>query len=603
MKKAIISVSNKENLPILIDFLIQNDYNIISTGGTYKFIHNYLSKQNKNRVIQVSDFTGFPEILEGRVKTLHPKIYSGILYDPNNSKHQVDFKTFSDSNHQPFNLEKIDLVVCNLYPFEEVKNSDASYEEIIENIDIGGVSLIRAAAKNYINVFVLVNPDMYNVFIDSYKYYNNLEIFKKELASYGFEYVTHYDQIISSFMNSKLKYRTYKHVDTLKYGCNPYQNNSFIFSINNEEKTFELLNGSPGYINYIDALHSWRLVYEVNLQLNNVCSASFKHTAPAGVALGNNLLTNLEKEIYNLGDIDTSESPSSRAFVRARNCDPLSSFGDFIAISSIVDETCAKLIKREVTDGIIAKGYTEDALKILKSKKGGKFYILQGKNVNYNEIEYREIGGIAISQKCNSEQVTPKYCSNIVTNNKNLPTESVSDLMLATITLKYTPSNSIAIAHQGMVIGVGAGQQNRVDCLKLAGNKSRLFMLRQHPLTHRLISLFNDNVKRQDKVNAIVKYINNDFSESELINWKSLFREEIPLLDEMNKNEYLSQISNLSLSSDAFFPFRDNIDYASKYGIKYIVQPGGSVQDNNIIGACNEYNMTMAFSNKRMFLH
>ena len=603
MKKAIISVSDKTNLPILIDFLLSQDYCFVSTGGTYKFILNYLSKKDKDRIISVSDFTGFPEVLEGRVKTLHPKIYSGILFDPNNQTHQNDFQKFSNSNHQPYNLEKIDMVVCNLYPFKEVRDSDASQEEIIENIDIGGVTLIRAAAKNYQNVYLLVNPEMYNTFIENYRYYDTLELFKKELAGLGFEHVAEYDQHISSFMNPKLKYRTYTHLDTLKYGCNPYQNNASINKIKNKDSRIELLNGSPGYINYIDALHSWMLVYEAHNQLNNVCSASFKHTAPAGVALGNHQLTPLEIQIYNLGDIDLSESPSARAFVRARNCDPLSSFGDFIAISSIVDETCARLIKREVSDGIIARDYTEEALKILKSKKGGKFYILKGKEVRYGDIEFREIGGMAISQKCNSELVTPEYCSNIVTQNTNIPTDVVSDLVLATITLKYTPSNSISIAHQGMVIGIGAGQQNRVDCLKLAGNKSKLFMLRQHPLVQKLLTLFNDNVKRQDKVNAVVKYINNDFSELELQEWKKLFREELPLLDDDLKEEYLSQVSELALSSDAFFPFRDNIDYASKYGIKYIVQPGGSIQDDNIIQACNEYKMSMALSGKRMFLH
>ena len=603
MKKAIISVSDKTNLPILIDFLLSQNYSIISTGGTYKFILKYVSKKDKDRIISVSDFTGFPEVLGGRVKTLHPKIYSGILFDPNNQTHQNDFQKFSNSNHQPYNLEKIDMVVCNLYPFKEVRDSDASQEEIIENIDIGGVTLIRAAAKNYQNVYLLVNPEMYNTFIENYRYYETLELFKKELASVGFEHVAEYDQHISSFMNPKLKYRTYTHLETLKYGCNPYQNNASINQIKNEDSRIEVLNGSPGYINYIDALHSWMLVYEAETQLNNICSASFKHTAPAGVALGNHQITPIETQIYNLGDIDLSESPAARAFVRARNCDPLSSFGDFIAISSIVDETCARLIKREVSDGIIARDYTEDALKILKSKKGGKFYILKGKEVKYSEVEFREIGGMAISQKCNSELVTPEYCSNIVTQNTNIPTDVVSDLVLATITLKYTPSNSISIAYRGMVIGVGAGQQNRVDCLKLAGNKSRLFMLRQHPLVQKLLTLFNDNVKRQDKVNAIVKYINNDFSELELQEWRKLFREEVPLLDDNLKEEYLSQISELALSSDAFFPFRDNIDYASKYGIKYIVQPGGSIQDDNIIEACNEYNMSMAFSGKRMFLH
>jgi len=269
-----------------------------------------------------------------------------------------------------------------------------------------------------------------------------------------------------------------------------------------------------------------------------------------------------------------------------------------------VDEVCALLIKREVSDGIIALGYTDEALEILKEKKGGNFYILRGDKINYNDIEFREIFGLAISQQPNQELVIENYVENIVTDNKDLPLGAKRDLILSTITLKYTPSNSIAIGYKGMVIGIGAGQQNRVDCIKLAGNKSRVFLMRQNPECIKLLDLFKGGVKRQEKVNAIIKYIHNDFNELELQNWRNLFVDgKITLLDDTIIEDYFYSLVGLSLSSDAFFPFRDNIDYSSKYGITYLVQPGGSVQDSSVIDACNDYGMTMTLSNKRMFLH
>lgn len=605
MKLALISVSDKTYLSTLAQFLFAEDYKILSTGGTLKYLLNHTDSQYHNRIISVADYTGFPEILEGRVKTLHPKIYAGLLYNPENSNHQKDFESFNHSNHGQFNLERIHLVVCNLYPFQKVSgDSNSTSEQIIENIDIGGVSLIRAAAKNYQHVSLLVDPNKYQYYIENYKYYEMLESFQKKMASDGYEHIAEYDQAISSYFNNRIHYRKYKRLNTLKYGCNPYQNNSFVFTINNKPAPFEVIHGEPGYINYLDATHSWLLVSEAHQCLGQTCAASFKHTAPAGVALGNKLLSDLETQVFNVGDADVFQSCSSRAFIRARNCDPLSSFGDFIAISGLVDETCAKLIKREVSDGIIALDYTKDALNILKQKKGGKFYIFKGKSINYADIEFREIGGYALSQKSNSELVKPSYLQHIVTQETEITSEQKEDLLLATITLKYTPSNSITIAYQNMVIGVGAGQQNRVDCLKLAGRKSQVFLLRQHPLCLALQDKFIDGVKRQDKVNAIIKYINNDFSELELKQWMCLFQEgEITLLDDFVTEEYLNSMEGLSCSSDAFFPFRDNIDYAHKYGVRNILQPGGSVQDESVIEACDEYNMVMAFSGKRLFLH
>ena len=608
MKLAILSVSDKTNLTQIANFLLDKDYSLLSTGGSYKHLLREISKDLHHRIQTVENFTGFPEILEGRVKTLHPKIYGGILFDPENPEHQKDFQKYSQSNHGAFNLEKIDMIVCNLYPFSSVaQNPNKTEQEVIENIDIGGVSLLRAAAKNYKSVSVLCNPDSYQNFMDNYQYYMTLELFKKELACQAWEHVALYDQQIASHFNPKITYRRYTRLEKLKYGCNPYQTQAFLSSIDDNDSQIEILNGSPGYINFLDAFQSWLLVSEVTQSLGEVCVASFKHTAPAGVAISGENFTDVERKLFSVGEIDVSDSPVSRAFVRCRNCDPLSSFGDFMAVSGIVDETCARLIKREVSDGIIALGYTDEALEILKSKKGGKFYIIRGKSLRYQDMEFREIFGMALSQTPNHELVTDAYLQNVVQLGNTLTPEKKNDLILATITLKYTPSNSIAYANQGMVIGVGAGQQNRVDCIKLAGNKSRKFLLRYHPLCLELLDKFRDGVKRQEKVNAVLKYIQNDFHENELVNWRKLFPEgvgeTIEMLNVEKQNEFLEGKKDLSLSSDAFMPFRDNIDTAAKYGVGYIIQPGGSVQDESVIEATKEYNMTMVFSGKRMFLH
>ena len=605
MKLALISVSDKTYLSTLASFLLDKDYNLLSTGGSYQYLKKNIPENLHHRIRSIENFTGFPEILEGRVKTLHPKIYGGLLYDPTNSQHQEEFQHLNNSNHLPFNLEKIDMVVCNLYPFSQVaKNPDHTELEVIENIDIGGVSLLRAAAKNYKHVFPICNPELYQKFIDNYQYYITLELFKKELAKEAWEHVAHYDQCISSYFNPKVRYRKYTQLEKLKYGCNPYQNNAYLSTIDKEDSPIEILNGTPGYINFLDAFHSWLLVSEATQSLGEICSTSFKHTAPAGVGLGEDLLSDIEKKMFMVGNIDTTNSEAGRAFLRARNCDPLSSFGDWVAISGIVDLTCAQLLKREVSDGIIALGYSKEALELLKSKKGGKFMILKGKSLSYQDIEFREIFGMALSQSSNRELVTHKYLDSVVTEQNTIPEKIRKDLLLATITLKYTPSNSISLALRGMVIGVGAGQQNRVDCVKLAGRKSRFFRLKTHPRVLELYDKFIEGVKRQDKVNAILKYVQNDFSEVELEAWRKLFvDEDISLLNEDEIESYLGEETDLCLSSDAFFPFRDNIDTANKFQVKYILQPGGSIQDSNVTEACNQYRMVMCMSGKRMFLH
>jgi phosphoribosylaminoimidazolecarboxamide formyltransferase/IMP cyclohydrolase len=613
MKLALISVSDKTNIIELCNFLLKKDYNIISTGGTYLHILKNLGQEKcRDRLISIDTFTGTPELLNGRVKTLNPIIYAGILYDPNIAEHRSDFEEYSNSNNVLYNLKKIDLVVVNLYPFENVVNNKlCSDDEIIENIDIGGVSLLRAAAKNYKNVLVLTHIEDYSKLINYYEMYDTLELFRKEFALKAFEHVTDYDAHITKYFDKRIRYRKYKEKELLKYGCNPYQDTALIASINNTTLPFEVVNGTPGYINYLDAFQSWLLVSELRQQLDYCVAASFKHTAPAGVGTSKLYMNTTESIIYDIKpELDIDSSASARAFIRARNSDALSSFGDFVAISDTVDETCAKLIKREVSDGIIAKDYTPEALKILSKKKKGKYIILKGNsNININNInnsiEYREIFGVALAQKVNTEKVDDSYFTNIPTLRNELPEHKKEDLILATTTLKYTPSNSIVVSNNYQVIGVGAGQQNRVDCIKIAGSKALTFNMRFHPKCIELIEKFKPEVKRQDKVNAIIKYIHNDFLDNELVRWRDLFTEPdtIELFTEKEKLIFQTDLTDLCLSSDGFFPFRDNIDYAQRYGVSYILNPGGSIQDDNVIEACDEYNILMAISGKRMFYH
>jgi phosphoribosylaminoimidazolecarboxamide formyltransferase / IMP cyclohydrolase len=368
MKLVLISVSNKHNIIYISNFILSKNYNILSTGGTYKHLVNNINPLYKGRVISIEEFTEYPEILDGRVKTLHPKIYGGLLYDHEIESHKKDKDKISP----------ISLVIVNLYPFSEVLNNSESKESyIIENIDVGGVSLLRAAAKNYKNVISICNPDNYNNFIDNYGDIINSDEQKKMYAAKAFEHVTDYDSLITNYFDKSINYRKYTTDKTIKYGCNPYQNKAFLSSIQDNKLPIHVLNGNPGYINYLDAFNSWLLVCEASKALNNIVATSFKHTTPVGVAISSPILES-EKKLYYLDNYDINEinkSPSSMAFLRARYIDPLSSFGDFIAISGIVDETCAKLIKREISDGIIAGGFTNEALDILKTKKGGNIQL------------------------------------------------------------------------------------------------------------------------------------------------------------------------------------------------------------------------------------
>ena len=384
----------------------------------------------------------------------------------------------------------------------------------------------------------------------------------------------------------------------LKYGCNPHQKPAKIYS-KQGEMPFKILNGNPGYINFLDAFNSWQLVKELKLALNLPAAASFKHVSPAGAAVGVPLSDVLKKS-YFVEDIDLS--PVAAAYARARGADRMSSFGDWVAISDIVDLPTAKILSRSVSDGIIAPGYTEEALQLLKNKKKGNYCIIE-MDFNYEpeEIERREVYGITFEQKRNTILPNCDMLTNIVTNNKEILEEAKRDLVIAMITLKYTQSNSVCYAFDGQVIGCGAGQQSRVHCTRLAGSKADIWYLRQHP---KVLNLrFKEGVARPNIDNAIDQFLRDDVTEIEKESWSDIFEEMPVQLTVEEKAQWLSTLKGVSLGSDAFFPFRDNIDRAAQSGVKYIVQPGGSVRDDIVIEASNEYDMVMAFSGLRLFHH
>ena len=384
----------------------------------------------------------------------------------------------------------------------------------------------------------------------------------------------------------------------LKYGCNPYQKPARIY-VKDKVFPFEILNGNPGYINFMDAFNSWQLVKELKQTTGLPAAASFKHVSPAGAAIGIPL-SDVLKKAYFVEDIELSAVAS--AYARARGSDRMSSFGDWVAISDIVDLPTATILSRSVSDGIIAPGYTDGALELLMKKKKGNYCIIK-MDYNYEpkEIEKREVYGITFEQKRNNIQLKYEMLSNIVTNNKDITDEAKRDLLISMITLKYTQSNSVCFVLDGQVIGVGAGQQSRIHCTRLAASKADIWYLRQHPNVLNLS--FKEGISRPNRDNVIDQYIRDDITIKEIKDWGKVLNVIPNRLTKEEKVKWLSNLSGVSLGSDAFFPFRDNIDRAFQSGVKYIVQPGGSVRDDIVIKACNEYNIAMASSNTRLFHH
>jgi phosphoribosylaminoimidazolecarboxamide formyltransferase/IMP cyclohydrolase len=385
----------------------------------------------------------------------------------------------------------------------------------------------------------------------------------------------------------------------LRYGTNPQQAPARVYMKNDAELPITVLGGSPGYINLLDALNAWQLVRELRAALNLPAAASFKHVSPAGAAVAAPLSGTLKK-VYFVDDLELS--PLATAYARARGADRLCSFGDFIALSDVVDVPTAKLIAREVSDGMIAPGYEPAALEILKNKKQGKYAVVQIDPAYQPPVsETREVFGVTFEQRHHDRLVTPADFTNIVTECRDLPAEAIRDLTVAWITLKYTQSNSVCFVADGQTIGVGAGQQSRVHCVRLAGQKADLWFLRQHPSV--LALPFKPGVKRPDRDNFIDQFLRDDVTPNEKAGWGDLFDQTPRQLTPDEKREWLSRLDSVSVGSDAFFPFRDSIDRAAASGARYIVEPGGSVRDDAVIQAANEYGMTMIFSGVRLFHH
>lgn len=388
----------------------------------------------------------------------------------------------------------------------------------------------------------------------------------------------------------------------LKYGCNPNQKPSKIY-MKNGELPITVLCGRPGYINFLDAFNSWQLVKELKTALGLPAVTSFKHVSPAGAAVGTPLSETLKKA-YFVDDIEgIDESLLACAYARARGTDRMCSFGDWVALSDVCDVTTAKMIKREVSDGIIAPGYEPEALEILKTKRNGNYNIVKiDENYVPEEIEQKQVFGITFEQGRNNFKIDNSLLQDIVTENKNLPDSAKRDLIISLITLKYTQSNSVCYAFDGQAIGVGAGQQSRIHCTRLAGTKADTWFLRQH---EKVLNLpFRDDIKRPDRDNAIDGYINKN--EEDVCSdgvWQKYFTKQPEPFTDKEQREYLDTIKGVSLGSDAFFPFSDNIDRAKKSGVSYIAEPGGSIRDNEVIECCNKYNIAMAFTGMRLFHH
>lgn len=387
----------------------------------------------------------------------------------------------------------------------------------------------------------------------------------------------------------------------LKYGCNPNQKPSRIYMADGSELPIEVLNGKPGYINFLDAFNGWQLVRELKKATGLPAATSFKHVSPAGASVGRPMSDTLKKIYWvdDMGDL----SPLACAYARARGADRMSSFGDFISLSDVCDADTARLIKREVSDGVIAPGYTDEAREILKAKKNGNYNIIKiDENYTPAPLEHKQVFGVTFEQGRQELPIDDELLSNIVTENKNIPEEALIDMKISLIVLKYTQSNSVCFVKDGQAIGIGAGQQSRVHCTRLAGQKADNWWLRQCPKVMNLP--FKEKIRRADRDNAIDLYIGDEYMDVLADGaWENIFTEKPEVFTKEEKRAWLDKLTDVTLGSDAFFPFFDNIERAHKSGVKYIAQPGGSVRDEAVIDCCNKYNMAMAFTGIRLFHH
>lgn len=588
---AILSVYNKTGLLDLAKGLSQNGIRLLASGGTAKLI-----REAGMEVLDVSSITHAPEMLGGRVKTLHPSVHAGILA----RNLESDEKDLAEQN-----IDKVDYVVCNLYPFKDtIAKINVTIAEAVEEIDIGGVTLLRAAAKNHSRVTILSDPEDYPGFLEELKKGEISESARKTYALKAFEHTADYDTAISEFFRKRYAGDGVQQL-TLRYGANPHQKPAQAF-IKSGKLPFKVLCGSPGYINLLDALNSWALVKELKEALDLPAAASFKHVSPAGAAVGLKL-SDVEKRVCFVDDIaGLDESPLACAYARARGADRMSSFGDWIALSDQVDVITAKIISREVSDGIIAPAYSAEALEILKKKKGGRYTVLlMDPNYQPAHSETRQVYGVSLTQERNDAKIDEKAFSRVITPaGAELPKQAITDLIVATIALKYTQSNSVCYAKNGQVIGLGAGQQSRIHCTRLAGDKADNWWARQHP---RIFEFkWKKGTKRPDKSNAIDLFVTGQVPEKGSAEWDfyAINFDEIPLeLTSEEKKAWKKELTDVVVSSDAFFPFVDNIFRAAASGVKYVAAPSGSVNDQAVHDAAEECGITFVEQETRLFHH
>ncbi|KAL6481066.1 hypothetical protein MHYP_G00091460 [Metynnis hypsauchen] len=585
---ALLSVSDKSGLLDFAKRLVSVGLQLVASGGTAKALRDAgLS------VRDVSELTGFPEMLGGRVKTLHPAVHGGIL-----ARHSPSDQ--ADMEKLGFSLVRV--VVCNLYPFvKTVATPNVTVADAVEQIDIGGVTLLRAAAKNHARVTIVCDPSDYNLVAKEMESSDNHDTSldtRKTLALKAFTHTAQYDEAIADYFR-----REYSHGVSqlpLRYGMNPHQAPAQIYTLR-PTLPLTVLNGSPGFINLCDALNAWQLVRELKSSLGSPAATSFKHVSPAGAAVGV-ALTEEEAKVCMVHDLLKDLTPLATAYARARGADRMSSFGDFIALSDPCDVPTAKIISREVSDGIIAPGYEEEALRILSKKKNGNYCVLQmDPEYEPDEQEVRVLFGLHLKQKRNNAVIDKGLFSNVVSKG-TLSEAALRDLIVASIAVKYTQSNSVCYARDGQVIGIGAGQQSRIHCTRLAGDKADNWWLRHHP---RVLGMrFRSGVKRAEMANAIDQYVSGTIGEGpDLAVWKALFEEVPEPLSETERKNWLSSLQAVALSSDAFFPFRDNVDRAKRSGVEYIAAPAGSTADEVVINACNELGITLVHTNVRLFHH
>ncbi|KAI1031434.1 hypothetical protein LB504_000989 [Fusarium proliferatum] len=590
-KIAIVSVYDKTGLLDLAKGLVQQNVRILASGGTSKMI-----RESGFPVEDVSAITKAPEMLAGRVKTLHPAVHAGILARDLAS----DEKDLAEQN-----INKVDYVICNLYPFKDtVAKINVSIPEAVEEIDIGGVTLIRAAAKNHKRVTILSDPNDYAGFLKELEKGEITEASRNRYALKAFEHTADYDAAISQFFRKEYAGNGEQYT-ALRYGANPHQKPAAAY-VSEGNLPFKVLCGSPGYINLLDSLNAWPLVKELKKALGKPAAASFKHVSPAGAAIGLPL-TEDEKKVYFVHDIEgIDESSLAQAYARARGADRMSSFGDMIALSDVVDVPTARIISKEVSDGVIAPGYEDAALEILKKKKGGRYLVLQiDPEYNPPATETRTVYGINLQQHRNDVEITPKHFSTIITpkDAASLPESAARDLTIATITLKYTQSNSVCYAYNGQVVGLGAGQQSRIHCTRLAGDKADNWWMRFH---ERVLGIkWKKGTKRPDKSNAIDLLVSGQLPKDgpEREAFEGVFEEVPAAFTPEEREAWMKQLKDVCVSSDAFFPFIDNVFRVAQSGAKYVAAPGGSQNDAAVFDTAEKLGITFVEQNIRLFHH